>query len=57
MRELDHSQVKGYKNLLRYLSYFKRYKGKIVDFGTHEELLAKNKKYATLYKKQQKQTK
>ena len=32
-------------------------KGKIVDFGTHEELLAKNKKYATLYKKQQKQTK
>ena len=30
-------------------------KGKIVDFGTHEQLLLKNKKYATLYKKQQRQ--
>lgn len=30
-------------------------KGKIVDCGTHEELLLKNKKYATLYKKQQRQ--
>ena len=30
-------------------------KGKIVDFGTHEQLLLKNKKYAALYKKQQRQ--
>ncbi len=32
-------------------------KGKIVDYGTHEQLLTRNKKYATLYKKQQKQAK
>lgn len=30
-------------------------KGKIVDFGTHEHLLANNKKYAKLYNKQKKE--
>lgn len=29
--------------------------GKIVDFGTHEHLLANNKKYATLYNKQKRE--
>jgi ABC-type multidrug transport system fused ATPase/permease subunit len=30
-------------------------KGKIVDSGTHKQLLKKNKKYATLYNKQKKE--
>ena len=29
--------------------------GKIVDYGTHEHLLANNKKYATLYNKQKRE--
>lgn len=31
-------------------------KGKIVDFGTHKELLKKNKKYSSLYNKQKKES-
>lgn len=65
MRELDNKKVKGYKNLFTIAHrlttiencdtiYFVD-KGKIVDSGTHEELLARNKKYSALYKKQQKQ--
>ena len=32
MREIDNKNIKGYKNLFRYLSYFKNYKGLIAGF-------------------------
>lgn len=32
-------------------------KGKIIDFGTHEKLLAGNKKYSTLYNRQKREQK